>query len=493
MRFDVYPGTAIAKSRVAGAARADRRLAAAAGLLRPRCACRPPRSRDSPAARRRSVSTSRSTTPTARPAATTPTSRLPSRSSFSDRKDLLDDFLQTVHLAKSDIALDRLADLDPDRKGKERMVAGGTVIGILTDRFAYVTMPARLLKIELLPLGRRGQQIIAATVRQTDAASHGSRDVLMLWTVWSGQLQPLKTIEIRKALGGNVLASATRSTRASSAAARARGRLHEGHLQRGARRRRRAHSRALGRQARGLRARRRRSGEEALSPLPEFPTRPLPRAHDLAARLLDSRKPATPHDHFARDLLVRFEDACALAGLDRVLAELPPDFEDDPPVRRRGARRAARRGRSRRRRSGNARPGKVADCVLAALGLTLADEPDRTIAIDAAVRATIAAAIAKVIEPGSRCWRCARRSSRTRAAPATRPTSRCSRRSPRSSTSAPCAWSSSRRCRSMRRRRCSAPPLDRGARGGARPRGDRCARLGKGGARRRGRRGCGAD
>jgi hypothetical protein len=110
-----------------------------------------------------------------------------------------------VHLAKSDVTLDQLAELDPDRKGKERMVAGGTVIGVLTDQFAYVSMPAKPSRIELLPLGPRGQQIIAAVVRQT--GNGGSRDLLMLWTVWSGQLQPLKNIEIRKELGGNVLSS----------------------------------------------------------------------------------------------------------------------------------------------------------------------------------------------------------------------------------------------------------------------------------------------
>ena len=65
----------------------------------------------------------------------------------------------------------------------------------------------------------------------------------------------------------------------------------------------------------------------------------------------------------------------------------------------------------------NAGPGKVADCVLAALGLTLVDEPDRTIAIDGAVRAAIAAADhARSSSPSSHRRRCARRSSRTPAA-----------------------------------------------------------------------------
>lgn len=123
---------------------------------------------------------------------------------LAERKDLVDDFLHTVHLARSDITMDQLADVDPDRKGKERIVAGGNAIGIITDQFAFVTMPAKPTKIELVPLGPRGQQIIAATVR--DSGNGGSRDLLMLWTVWSGQLQPLRTIEIRKEMGGNVLA-----------------------------------------------------------------------------------------------------------------------------------------------------------------------------------------------------------------------------------------------------------------------------------------------
>lgn len=131
--------------------------------------------------------------------------------------------------------------------------------------------------------------------------------------------------------------------------------------------------------------------------MPDFPRDQLPRLHEIAARLLDSRKPATPADHFARDLLVRFEDACAHAGLDRVLGELPADLEDDPGVTAAlvnqleatdldgGGPRAAR-------------PGKVADCVVAALGLTLVDEPDRTIALDDSVRAALTAGMAPALE-----------------------------------------------------------------------------------------------
>lgn len=130
---------------------------------------------------------------------------------LGDRADLLDDFLKATRLKKRDVTLDVMAELDPDRKGKERLVAGGTVIGVLTDRFAYVEIPGKAADVKsvaLLPLGPRGQQVIAAVVRQT--GNGGSRDVLMLWTVWSGQLSALAQIEIAKRVDKNALESGYR-------------------------------------------------------------------------------------------------------------------------------------------------------------------------------------------------------------------------------------------------------------------------------------------
>ncbi len=136
---------------------------------------------------------------------------LPLTVELGDRKDLLNDFLLTVRLKKKDVTLDKLANLDPDRRGNERIVAGGTVIGILTDQYAYVALPAQtaadVKKVELLPLGN-GFQIVSAVVRQ--AGNGGSRDLLMLWTVWSGQLEPLGQIEIKKQMGTNILESGYR-------------------------------------------------------------------------------------------------------------------------------------------------------------------------------------------------------------------------------------------------------------------------------------------
>ena len=71
-------------------------------------------------------------------------------------------------------------------------------------------------------------------MRQT--GNGGSRDLLMLWTVWSGQLQPLGQIEVRKEQGPNVL-EATVGDRQGPQRARARrhtktrGRLDRGLLE----------------------------------------------------------------------------------------------------------------------------------------------------------------------------------------------------------------------------------------------------------------------
>ncbi len=203
LRIDVFPGNAIAKPRVVGAGAEVGDSLQPHGFsveLRAAAAAIPGFSGSTPAIKL-DVTFHDSDRATGGDDADI---ALATQIELSERKDLLDDFLHTVHLAKSDITMDQLADVDPDRKGKERIVAGGNAIGIITDQFAYVTMPAKPTKIELVPLGPRGQQIIAATVH--DAGNGGSRDVLMLWTVWSGQLQPLKNIEIRKELGGNVLA-----------------------------------------------------------------------------------------------------------------------------------------------------------------------------------------------------------------------------------------------------------------------------------------------
>lgn len=209
---DVYPGNAVAKAR-----RTGHRKIAVADSLQPRgfsVEARIPASQLAGLSPSTPALDLRIVFHDADRAAGGDTTRveLATKVELGDRKDLLEQFLRATRLGRRDIVLDRLADLDPDRRGTERVVAGGTVIGVLTDQFAYVTLPAAraadVKKVELLPLGPGSQRVIAAVVRQ--GGDVGSRDLLMLWTVWSGQLSPLGQIEIRKELGGKVLEASWR-------------------------------------------------------------------------------------------------------------------------------------------------------------------------------------------------------------------------------------------------------------------------------------------
>lgn len=140
-------------------------------------------------------------------------------------------------------------------------------------------------------------------------------------------------------------------------------------------------------------------------PAIELPRHHLRSLHELGARLLESRKPRTKSDSFARELLAGFFEVCLYAGLDRVLAALGPlDLDDrtslaDDPARL--AALAARLDAIDLDGGGprNARPLQLADVLIEGLGLTLVDEPDRTIALDHAVRTEVAAALAAVADP----------------------------------------------------------------------------------------------
>ncbi len=145
-------------------------------------------------------------------------------------------------------------------------------------------------------------------------------------------------------------------------------------------------------------------------PALEFPNRHVRTLQDLGTRLLDSRKSGTPNDSFARELLTGFHEACLQAGLDRVLSELAEShanlniaerssLADHPKLH---AALVAQLDAANLDGGGprNAKPKQVADSLVAGLGLTLVDEPDRTITLDDATRKSIAAAMAGVVEVG---------------------------------------------------------------------------------------------
>jgi hypothetical protein len=140
-----------------------------------------------------------------------------------------------------------------------------------------------------------------------------------------------------------------------------------------------------------------------------FPQSQVGSLQELAARLFDARRSGTALEALARDLLVGLFDVCTRAGLDGVLAELerelaPLDLSErsaladhDPMVAAVVAQLDAidLDGGGPR----GVKPRQLADCVLAAVGLTVVEEPDRSITLGDDVRAEVAAAISAVVEP----------------------------------------------------------------------------------------------
>jgi hypothetical protein len=140
----------------------------------------------------------------------------------------------------------------------------------------------------------------------------------------------------------------------------------------------------------------------------ELPTSAVAALQVHAARLFDSRKPGTKLEGIAGDLLRAFFDVCAHAGLDRVLAELAQAFPPLDPTDRAGlashdaiAPAVVAQLEAIDLDGGGprgAKPRQLADCVVAALGLVVVDEPDRAIALPDAVRAEVARALAAVLD-----------------------------------------------------------------------------------------------
>ncbi|HEX7841307.1 MAG TPA: hypothetical protein VF469_27705 [Kofleriaceae bacterium] len=140
----------------------------------------------------------------------------------------------------------------------------------------------------------------------------------------------------------------------------------------------------------------------------EFPKPQVVALQDLAARLLDSRKSGGDLERLARDLLHGFFDLCARAGLDRVLVELEQAFPPLDSSERTAlanheivsAALVAQLGTIKLDGGGprNAKPGQVTDCVVAALGLTVVTEPDRSILLGDDVRSEVAAALGSVLD-----------------------------------------------------------------------------------------------
>jgi hypothetical protein len=118
-------------------------------------------------------------------------------------------FLKATGLSRADLRVDLLADLD-GRGGPERVLVGGGYVGVLTDRFVYMTLPVQsgkdVRRVEVVDLGGDGRAAIIVEYRQY--GNGGSRDVVGVWYVdGAGAFSRVLAFEVRKEAGGNVLAS----------------------------------------------------------------------------------------------------------------------------------------------------------------------------------------------------------------------------------------------------------------------------------------------
>lgn len=136
--------------------------------------------------------------------------------------------------------------------------------------------------------------------------------------------------------------------------------------------------------------------------MPDYPRVRLAPLHDGAARILETQAIENQPDALARELMVEFSEVCLRYGLDGVLDQLgllaDPVADEHPERRAALATRLGNKAEFDPRGPRNAKPKQLADCVIAALGVTVIDLPPRPIALDN--RAAVTAAITAPIEAG---------------------------------------------------------------------------------------------
>lgn len=130
---------------------------------------------------------------------------------LGEKPKLYQRFLRDARLKKSEVVLDAQADVDRARAGKERVVAGRDVLGLITDRYGWVTLGGAVQKIELVDLRGDGSRVVMTHVRQEGGG--GSRDLLSFWGASGGELEPIFAVEVRKEADGNRLESAWKLAR----------------------------------------------------------------------------------------------------------------------------------------------------------------------------------------------------------------------------------------------------------------------------------------
>lgn len=127
----------------------------------------------------------------------------------SEQVAVLRSFLKATGLSRTDLRVDVLANLD-GRGAQERVLVGGRFVGVLGERFVYMTLPVQaagdVRRVEVVDLGGDGRAAIVVEYREFGGG--GSRDVVGVWYVdGAGAFSRALAVEVRKEAGGNVLAS----------------------------------------------------------------------------------------------------------------------------------------------------------------------------------------------------------------------------------------------------------------------------------------------
>ncbi len=140
----------------------------------------------------------------------------------------------------------------------------------------------------------------------------------------------------------------------------------------------------------------------------DLPTSLFVALQGRAVRLLDRRKAGTDLRSLARELLVEVFDLCMHSGHDKLLDELARAFPPIDVADRTGLADHETLSAALVEQLGtidldgggprNARPRQLADCVVAALGLTIVNEPDRSILLGDDIRVEVVAVVTSVVD-----------------------------------------------------------------------------------------------
>ncbi len=139
------------------------------------------------------------------------------RLQFSDAGAVFKSFLRATGLSRGEIRTDVLRDVDFG-KGAERVVAGGGVVGVISDNYIFMRLPVAdardVFKVRVVNFSGTGRAQIVAHFRQH---GNGSRDIVAVWNIDSSQrFERLFAFEVRKEQDGKIIENKWSLVRAGS-------------------------------------------------------------------------------------------------------------------------------------------------------------------------------------------------------------------------------------------------------------------------------------